>query len=75
MLTEKPEVKYIRYMRSHNTGNIPTKKNNFSKTKIYFHTKTTPQILAHIGLQNMKVGVKSNFGRLAKILQICSIDV
>ena len=22
MLTEKPEVKYIRYMRSHNTGNI-----------------------------------------------------
>ena len=22
MLTEKPEVKYIRYTRSHNTGNI-----------------------------------------------------
>ena len=22
MLTEKPKVKYIRYMRSHNTGNI-----------------------------------------------------
>ena len=85
MLAEIPGVKYIRYMRSHNTGNIhggnmhiwpvQRKKNHFSKTKIYFHTKTTPQILAHIGLQNMKVGVKSNFGRLAKIFQICSIDV
>ena len=31
-------------------------KNNFSKTKIYFHKKTTPQLLEHIGLQNMKVG-------------------
>ena len=49
-------------------------KNYFSKTKIYFHTKTTPQLLAHSGLQNMKVGVKSNFGRLAKIFQICSMD-
>ena len=72
-------------MRSHNSGNIhgenvhiwavQQKKNHFSKTKIYFDTKTIPQILAHIGLQNMKVGVKSNFGRLAKIFQICSIDV
>ena len=49
-------------------------KNYFSKTKIYFDTKTTPQLLAHSGLQNMKVGVKSNFGRLAKIFQICSMD-
>ena len=37
-------------------------KNNFSKTGIYFHKqKTTPQLLGHIGLQNMKVGVKANF--------------
>ena len=49
-------------------------KNHFSKTKIYFHTKTTPQLLAHIGLQNMKVGLKSNVGQLAKIFQICSMD-
>ena len=49
-------------------------KNHFSKTKIYFHTKTTPQLLAHIGLQNMKVGVKPDLERLAKIFQICSMD-
>ena len=76
MLTEIPEVKYIRYMRSHNLGNINgenlhiwaiERKKLFSKTKIYFHKKTTPQLLGHTGLQNMKVGVKSNFGRLAKI--------
>ena len=48
-------------------------KNHFSKTKIYFHKKTTPQLLGHIGLQNMKVGVKSNFGRLATIFQICAL--
>ena len=42
-------------------------KYHFSKTKIYFHKKTTPQLLGHIGLQNMKVGVKSNFGRLAAV--------
>ena len=30
-------------------------KNHFSKTKIYFHKKATPQLLGHIGLQNMKV--------------------
>ena len=42
---------------------------------MYFDTKTIPQILAHIGLQNMKVGVKSNFGRLAKIFQNRSMDV
>ena len=46
-------------------------KNHFSKTKIYFHKKATPQLL---GLQNMKVEVKTNFGRLAKIFQICSMD-
>ena len=37
-------------------------KNHFSKTKIFFHKKTTPQLFGHIGLQNMKVGVKGNFG-------------
>ena len=49
-------------------------KSHFSKTKIYFHKKTTPQLLEHIGLQNIKVGVKTNFGRLATIFQICSTD-
>ena len=44
-------------------------KNNFSKTKIYFHQKTTPQLLGHIGLQNTKVGEKTNHGRLATIFQ------
>ena len=82
MLTEIPEVKYIRYMNT--TPVIFTvkmcifersnEKNYFSKTKIYFHKKTTPQLLGHIGLQNMKVGEKTNFGRLATIFQICSMD-
>ena len=64
MSTEIQEVKSICYMRSHNSGNInrakiciferSNEKNNFSKTKIYFHKKTTPQLLGHIGLQNMK---------------------
>ena len=49
-------------------------KSHFSKTKIYFRKKTTPQLLEHIGLQNMKVGEKTNFGRLATIFQICSMD-
>ena len=35
-------------------------KNYFLKTKINFYKKTTPQLLQHIGLQNMKVGVKKN---------------
>ena len=38
--------------------------NNFSKTKVYFHKKTTPQLLGHIGIQNMKVGEKTNMGNL-----------
>ena len=42
---------------------------------MYFHKKTTPQLLEHIGLQNMKVGEKTNLGRLATIFQICSMDV
>ena len=73
MLIEISEVKYIRYMRSHNLGNIhgenlfciferSNEKNNFSKIKINFHKKTTLQLLGSIGLQNMKVGGKANFG-------------
>ena len=60
-------------MRSHNSGNIHgenlhiwawNEKNYFSKTKINFYKKTTPQLLEHIGLQNMKVGEKTNQGDL-----------
>ena len=51
-----------------------TKIFHFSKTKIYFHKKTTPKLLGYIGLQTMKVGVKSNIGRLATIFQICAMD-
>ena len=50
-------------------------KSHFSKTKIYFRKKTTPQLLEHIGQQNIKVGEKTNFGRIATIFQICSMDV
>ena len=57
-----------------NGSDKSNEKNNFSKTKIYFHKKTTPQLLGHIGLQNMKVRVKSNFGRLTTIFQICAMD-
>ena len=49
-------------------------KNHFLKTKIYFPKKTTPQLLGQIGLQNTKVGEKTNFGRLATLFQICSMD-
>ena len=39
-------------------------KSYFSKTKINFHKKTTPQLLEHIGLQNIKVEEKTNLGDL-----------
>ena len=42
-------------------------KSHFSKTKIYFHKNSTPQLLEHIGLQNKKVGVKASFGWLAAV--------
>ena len=42
-------------------------KNHISKTKIYFNKKNTPQLLEHIGLQNMKVRGKTNFGQLAAV--------
>ena len=41
---------------------------------MYFRKKTTPQILEHIGQQNMKVGEKTNFGRLATIFQVYAMD-
>ena len=56
-------------MRSHNSCDSGwkfaylsgrTKENYFSKTKIYFHKRTTPQLLGHIELQNMKIGEKTN---------------
>ena len=61
-------------MRSHNSGNIQgenlhiwvvERKNSFLKNKnIFSQQKTTPQLLGHIGLQNMKVGEKTNLGDL-----------
>ena len=48
-------------------------KNNFSKTKIYFHKKTTPQLLGHIGLQIMKIRVKAKFGRLAAVCLMLTV--
>ena len=43
-------------------------KSHFSKTKIYFHKKTAPQLSGHNGLQNMRVGVKTNFELLTPSL-------
>ena len=56
-------------MRSHNSGNIHGENLHIwaverKKTKIYFYKKTTPQLLEHIGLQNIKVGGKTNLGDL-----------
>ena len=50
-------------MRSHKSGNIQGE-----NLHIYYY------YLGHIGLQNMKVEEKANFGRLATIFQICSMD-
>ena len=57
-------------MRSHNSGNIQrenlfersNEKYHFSKAKIHFHKKTTPQSLGYIGLQIMEVEEKTHFG-------------
>ena len=83
MLTEMPRRSSGSDTRGHTTRMIFTVKicifersneiSHFSRTKIYFHKKATPQLLEHIGLKNMKVGVKTNFGRLATIFQICSM--
>ena len=54
VLTEIPEVKWNRYMRSHNSGNIHGEnlhvwavelKSHFSKTIIYFHKKNYTTII------------------------------
>ena len=48
---------------------------NFSKTKVHFHKKKLHQNYYEIlGCKIWKYGVKSNFGRLAKIFQIFSMD-
>ena len=49
-------------------------KNNFSKSEMYFHKKTTPKLLVHIGLQNMKVGGKANFEWLAAVC-LMNVDI
>ena len=49
-------------------------KSHFSKTKIYFHKKSCIKIIRTYWATNIKVGLKTNFGRLAKISQICSMD-
>ena len=70
-------------MRSHNSGNIHGEnlhiwvielKKSFLENWNIFSKKTTPKWLGHNGLQNMKIGVKTNCGRLAKLFQICSMD-
>ena len=38
---------------------------------MYFHKKTTPQLLGHIGLQNMKVGEKTNLGTSRRLSDAC----
>ena len=57
MLTEIPEVKYIRYMRSHNSGNIHGEnlhiwafewKKSFLENWNVFLQKKTTQLLGHI---------------------------
>ena len=67
MLTEIPEVKYIHDTRSHNSGNIHAenlhilaieREKSFLENWNVFSQKTAPQLLGHIELQNMKVGVK-----------------
>ena len=50
---------------------LSNEKNLSSKTKIYFQQKTTPQLLGHIGLQNMKVGEKTNLGTSRRLSDAC----
>ena len=60
MSSEIPEVKSIRYMRWHNSGNIQGE-----NLLIWAVERKTPGLLGHIGLQCMKVGEKKNLGDLA----------
>ena len=50
-------------------------KSHFSKTKIYFHKKTAPQLSGHIVLQTMKVRVKTNLIVLASFVSREEITV
>ena len=50
-------------------------KSHFSKTKIYFHKKTAPQLSGHIGLQTMKERVKTNLIVLASFVSREEITV
>ena len=50
-------------------------KSHFSKTKIYFHKKTAPHLSGHIGLQTMKVRVKTNLIVLASFVSREEITV
>ena len=78
ILTEILEVKYIHDTRSHNSSNIYSKnlhilaiereKSFLENWNIFSQKKTAPQLLRHIGLQNMKVGVKTNFELLTPSL-------
>ena len=55
---------YLRWKFAYLSGR--TKKNNFSKTEMHFHKKKYTKIIRTyciLGYKNMKVGVKSNFGR------------
>ena len=70
MLTEIPEVKYIRYMRSHNSGNIhgeiciferSNEKNHFSRTKIYLDKKNYTTIIRTYWATKYESKVESKF--------------
>ena len=51
-------MQYSRWKFAYLSGR--TKKFVSRKTKINFYKKTTPQLWEHVGLQNMKVGGKTN---------------
>ena len=70
-MTEKLEVKYIRYMRSHNSGNIhgeiciferSNEKNHFSRTKIYLDKKNYTTIIRTYWATKYESKVESKFG-------------
>ena len=63
MSTEIPQVKFIRYMMSHNSGNIhgenlhierSNEKNHFSKTKNIFSQKNYTTLIGTLRLQEKR---------------------
>ena len=78
MLTEIPEVKLIHVTRSQNSGNIhgenlhigavEREKSFLENRNIFSQKKTAPQLSGDIGLQNVKVRVKTNFELLTPSL-------